>query len=217
MISWLLPALALAATSERDCDRGIAAACGNLGVAAVAKSPPDWERAFHFYELACELKDGPRCTRAGIFALNGRGTLASPPKAAVLFTKGCEAKHAPSCTNLYVLSQGRTIGLDGSYHRLNGKVPKISAEALKKTLPVQEEACEKKEATACYSLGTFYEGGDPVKKDDKAALRYHSLACDFGEGRGCVHAARFETKKARQKEFLRRACDLQQADACEAF
>lgn len=81
-------------------------ACSNLGVfyATGDNVKKDMGEAIKWYTMACDLKVGDRCNRAGFILWKGvDGVKKDLEKAKKLFKEGCTLKDPDACANLLIL------------------------------------------------------------------------------------------------------------------
>ena len=93
------------------------------------------------------------------------------PRAVELYTRGCEAGVARTCTLLGTLVwQGRGVSAD---------------PARAQTLYLR--ACEGGDAAGCFSAAICYRTGACAEKNDAEATRLLHKACDGGDSRACAN------------------------------
>jgi hypothetical protein len=83
--------------------------------------------------------------------------------------------------------------------------------------------CDAGHGASCRELGTRYETGRGLPKDEAAAAEYHRRACDAGDPVGCMHlGAQYADGRGvardddRAAQLLRRACEGGETLACRA-
>jgi len=84
-----------------------------------------------------------------------------------------------------------------------------------------ERACEDGEALACRKLGSMYENGEEVVKDDARAARYFRMACDGDNALGCFRLGLMydlgnglKRDRVRAIKLYVKACDGGEKFAC---
>jgi TPR repeat protein len=109
------PATSYVDVIRAGCDKGIAHACNDLGIAlfdgsGVARDP---QKAAAAYRRACDLGDALGCVNLGVMLLNGQGIPSDPAAAAEFFRVGCLAGDHAACANLgLLLVEGRGVARD---------------------------------------------------------------------------------------------------------
>lgn len=212
---------------RKACDEGNdAEACGNLGALhalgkVLEKSEP---KAYELYEKACRYGQGIRCVRAGVMALNGRGTAVSVPKAAELFRQGCRILNPDSCVNYYAVTHGKTILYSGETVDMPaGMLPeKADPSVLHNVVTVLTVACTRGVGKACGNLGGLIEEGDATPRDLAKALDYYLKACELGEAERCARAGRYlannvpepPIQRDRAARLFERSCELKKDPTC---
>ncbi len=143
--------------------------------------------------FSCQSGKGASCFVVGThWAKGSQKHKRDYKKAHVLFARGCQNKHGPSCTGLALLfaqGWGKPKQLDKArtyYHR----------------------ACQLKHAISCSTLGLYYLKGVGGKKEWKEARFAFRRACDLGQGMGCHNVALFYTKKAANSNMSKAASTL---------
>lgn len=212
-----------AAAWRKACEeRNEGVACGNLGAlyATGQGLEKNNERAFFYYEKACQFGQALRCLRAGTFALNGQGTKAAPERAVALLARGCKLLDPEACATYYAVTHGVKILLDGTSVPL-AKPPKADAAVLQSVATTLTLACDKAVPGTCGNLGGLYEEGDAVPRDTARALHFFERACELGEGDRCGRAARYHANgegtavdHAKAAALFRKSCELLRKEPC---
>lgn len=196
---------------KRECDRGSATSCANLGLmyekgSGVRQSATS---ALKAYERACDAGDVAGCTGLAYLYSKGEGVKRDANRAKAVFDKACRKGHARACSGL--AQQERVAG------RIDAAIPMFS------------RACRLGYGRAC-----FYEGAMLVEKKVSygRALSAFERACRGGDARGCLSAGfvlegkpgvkrdpqRAASLTRRGESSLMYACDKKRdADACETL
>ncbi len=97
----------------------------------------------------------------------------------------------------------------------------IGQQQFVKALPLATDACHAGVAAACADLGSMYESGQGVNKDEQEANVLYRQACDGGSGRGCtllgdqnVRTGPLHTNAAQALGFYRQGCTGGYASGC---
>lgn len=201
-IQVLRPSAALLITSivvhGLGCASGPTGRAGEPGAssASALSKAPDPNRE------ACAGGDGAACERAADAYFRGVNVGASDARAdAELFRRVCEQKEvAGACTAL-------------AWTLFASDVPHA--------IPLLLRACAAGSARACSSLGSAYEAGTGVPKDDAHAARMYRGSCDMGFADACSRVAAMEESGRGVKADAgaaaadyTKACDGGVAEAC---
>jgi len=93
--------------------------------------------------------------------------------------------------------------------------------ACSRAVPALEGACLEKQATSCVSLGSLYDGGFGIARDQKKAAGYYKTACDLADKPGCARFAVLEAQglgvplnAAHARQTLESLCAEKVPEAC---
>lgn len=191
---------------KKDCDKGVARACHDLGVLNEEGqgTPKNLAAAKVAYRRGCEGGYGDACNNLGLIHADA----GDDPGAAGWYEKGCAAKSIVACNTLAtVLQRGRGIAQDQ-----------------KRAAALYTESCEQGFATACTNIGAVYADGEAVEKDEARAVKLYERACEGGDRDGCynlafMHGQGFGVPKDEEKSIplLEKSCKLGLAKACDTL
>jgi hypothetical protein len=202
-----------AALYARACDGGYAPACETLASnASVGRGTPrDVVSAADRLTRGCDLGDASCCQALASAHAAGRGVARDGAKALALARRACDLSRSdartywtagPPCEWMATaletgqgLPQDTALSLElrqaacdrdeaGSCLRAARLLKELPGFDVGRVLSLYEKAC-RSESHACVELGAIYREGDAVAKDDGAALRWFSLACEGGFLPGC--------------------------------
>ncbi|MFO0594340.1 MAG: tetratricopeptide repeat protein [Myxococcaceae bacterium] len=165
------PAGAPADTLTDGCQKGVAAACTNLGLKYATGNgvARDLVKAKALYEKACDGHDAVGCNNLSNLLAGDPTTL---PRALELLASACSLGAGVACGNL----GGRAL--------LGLGVPQNLARAKE----LLERGCALDAADACHNLGVAHEqalfGG---KVDFRTARELYAKGCELGGVKACVN------------------------------
>jgi hypothetical protein len=186
--------------TKRECLRGRATACTNLGLryrggAGVAVN---LRQATRFFKRGCGRGDGRGCTMLGWLQEQGEGGRRDAARAAKLYRQACKRGDARGCNNLAVRHALGSVGsrtsrsvalrffkrsCDGrdalgctnlGQAQLAGKSAQAGAQAAGSL----GRGCEGGDRVGCLRLGELHERGIGVPRDAEQARRYYRRACE---------------------------------------
>jgi hypothetical protein len=141
--------------------------------------------------------------------------------AVALATKACEEGDAAGCFSLGVLfEQGNGVDVD------QARAKALYARACEKgeargCLNSYTDACDGGKTRGCVELGSLFEQGHGVRKNEEYAATLYTKACDGGEAEGCFklgvlfeEGAGVDQDRARAAQLYTRACKGGDASAC---
>ena len=156
---------------------------------------------------ACDAGDNAACRRLGAAYEFGRGTPQVRSVAAILYTEGCTAGDAESCTAL-------------GYLKRISNAPEDREAA---TLDFQR-ACDLGSASGCLQLGRARKTGYGIESDLAEAERLLRLSCDQGADDACRQLAGFLIEENRGEPttsegiaILTRECEAGGAYSCTSL
>jgi TPR repeat protein len=186
-----------------QCERGSMGSCAVLGrnYQMGRGVPQDVKKAADLLVRACKGGAAAACSRIGEMLLAAPGT---EQDGLQLLQKSCSMGWAEACT------------LAGAHLAKSGG--KVNVGALLR------RGCAAGNAEGCWTLGTLYEEGRGLPKNDAEAIRYYKFGCDGGARHGCSsYAKALEEGKgtssdpARAIMVLQNACDRGYSASCSAL
>lgn len=81
---------------------------------------------------------------------------------------------------------------------------------------LHEEACKKQNFQSCNTVGTIYENGNGIDKDNKKARYFYAIACNNDNSDGCKNLELMKKQETYSKHFkqAREYCNTGNALAC---
>jgi TPR repeat protein len=182
----------------KACDGGDGRSCLNLGSLfergrGVTK---DEARAAPFYVKACDAGIMDGCSFLASLLEEGRGGLAKDEAhAATLYTRACDAGFAPACSWLGVLfEQGRGVSKEEAraatlYTRAcDGSVGQCKATPGRVGRRGDPKLCGVGFGPGCRHLGTLFEHGRGVDRDEARAAAAYDRGCALRDPQSCARA-----------------------------
>ena len=164
---------------------------------------PDYSKAKNYYERACKHKNGAGCYGLGALYYQGHGVKQNYIKAKTYFEKACDLGDNDACLEDF---------------------SEIATPETERQKRDYEKACNDNDGLGCSKLGTLYEVGDGVERDDSKAIIYYEKACNkLNNGNGCFNlgilyhygeAVEHDNKKA--LTYYEKACSLNNGAGCGA-
>ena len=162
-------------------------------------------QAAHYFNCACEFKDGEGCLHFGLTRELGRGAQRDLVAAAKLYAKSCKLKWNAGCGALGLM-YANGLGVERDILRAKG---------------LAERACQAGQYYSCYSLGLIYERAAEIPTDHAQARFLYQTACEHLVTEACVSLAQSlrklpedQTNPARIHALYTRACRAKQASGC---
>jgi len=160
---------------EIECEKGNSKGCINMGIAywkgmGIKK---DIQKAHHYFQKACDLKDGTGCALEGRLYEDNNSTLYIQ-KAEKLYNKGCDYESGIACTwlaDLYATEKIKKIGINDE-----------------KIAQLYKKGCDFGYGEGCTKLGKMYFEGKGVPKDAEESIQYFKDGCNLGDLEGCTAA-----------------------------
>lgn len=208
-------------------------------------SNADRERAVALYQQACGWEYVPACVLAGHRLRNGQGVVHNPAAAADLFADACSRGNSEGCYMLgFMYSSGEggltadparsrelylrscNMGLAWGCFNAAKQLRDGSGGPMDLTGAVERftKACERGVAESCNIVGNSYWAGKGATKDKLRANMYYTKGCDGDHGWSCFNLGTSyrdgegvpSEDPVRAVSLLRKACDLDAAEACNA-
>lgn len=158
-------------------------------------------------ETLCSSGSGRACLNAANAWFVGRDGMKDENKAAQLLNAGCSKREADACAAVGDLQiEGRAVP----------KNPTAGLDSL-------EKSCEWGSPLGCFLLGKALETGRAGKTDVVRAKKLYSEACAAEFGPSCFALGNLLAKPGsmqdleKSESYLERACDLDDASACDAL
>jgi len=207
--------------NQRDCKKGDAKSCYNLGVHFEHGSTGpqktvsvDLARAGGAYREACKLGEGAGCRNLGVLFVQGKGVAQNEKAAFTLFEAGCAKGDADACAfvaQAYVSGIGhgadQTLAVKRARKGCRQGSPfgcRILGDSLRlgrgvgknssMAVAVLKKGCQGKDQTACTLLGTMVWLGDGTERDSARGLQYIDSACRSGFQQACTQAERLRSR-----------------------
>lgn len=228
---------------EKACDRGVAAACTNLGLLhlngeGVAK---DESRATALFDKSCAAGNAQACSLLGGQYLMGRGTAKDVTKSIAYYNKACDAGWANACSVLAAFyTEGKSVPRDDAKAAINhtkacdGGILESCAQLgyayrngigvvqdYAKAASLYGKACSPKLPIACFNLGLMHQQGEGMPQDHAKALALFQDACAADYAYSCMylgsrHLAGKGMPENRPKaaELFEKACAGNDAAGC---
>jgi TPR repeat protein len=193
---------------KSNCKRGIIADCNSLGILYYEgkEAPKDYKAARHYYTKACQNSDAYGCFNLAILYEYGLGVNKNKRQALEYYDRSCKSGYNKGCekSRKYVSTRplktynntdtGKKEKQQSSSNSSNtikcnqgnGKIcNKIGVKLQKKrkydqALYFFKRGCEFNNNTACFNLGSLYENGRGVEKNNILANKYYQRACNTG-------------------------------------
>lgn len=189
---------------ETQCQRGSLASCAILGRShQIGRGvPKNAERAAQLLARACEGGVAQGCGRLGEQLFVEKKI----PEALRLLDRACTAGWFKACEEVGAIA----TAMPGA--------AKVDVFAMFK------RACAGGDAEGCWSLGSLFNLGLGVRKNDLEAMRAYELACQGGAKLGCTSLATMidtgrgtPSDPARAAALLRASCERGFSHACGAL
>jgi TPR repeat protein len=141
------------------------------------------------------------------------GTDIDIAQAADLYKEACDSREPRGCLEYaYHLSSGHGI------EKSESAAASIVTDAMMREVAAD---CDVGDGRACSRIGTIYESGIGVTKDEKAAVQYFQKACELDDGIGCYNLGLsyqngigVASDKSKVVEYYRKGCDLDDGISC---
>jgi TPR repeat protein len=170
-------------TAEARCQRGLAAACRDLGRSTLLADGPgrDDRMAAAWAMKACEMGEAGACSDLGVLAAIGRGVPQADARAAALARRACDSGFALACSNLGALTVegANTLTLR----------PEEAGEEGQRIVRLLSTGCDAGAPEGCLNLGTVLEAGRLVPLDSPGAARAYRRGCQGGLALACHRLA----------------------------
>ena len=174
---------------ERECQRGMISACGELGRSLLKRSQADTherERALVLLELACGREDRYACTALGMYYLTDNRGQDSQARARDLLKRMCEQDQAEACWGM------------AAARRIEDPSDRRESRAL------LEKACQLGDGRGCESLA-MAQLRDDFSGSRAQAMQALAAACAQGLRSSCFRLAQLQlADPATQQEGMRR-------------
>ena len=182
----------LDASDLLECEGGDALACYEL--AKLNSEKYENIKAAIFFEKSCEGGYAPACTKLAEKYLYGVGVVGSRDKAVALYDKGCEEGDGEACyvsAGFYDYGEGADKLKSIKYHE-KGCMNTYASSCLilghetkeirwyEKAKDYFTEKCDQGDGESCFWLGSIYESGWGVEKDEAKAETMFSKARGLG-------------------------------------
>jgi TPR repeat protein len=174
----------------------------------------------------CERGSMGSCAVLGRSYQIGRGVAQDPKKATDLLVRACKGGAPPACSRigeilltvpdkqqdgLQLLQKSCSAGWAEACTIAGAHLAK-SRDAKVDVLGLLRRGCSAGDAEGCWTLGTLFEQGLGVPKNDAEAIRYHRLGCDGGARLGCsAYSKALEEGKGTSPDAVRAMVVLQNA------
>ena len=149
-----------ALTNQRDCEKGLGIACGNLSsyyYHGFGGANKNITKARMLLEKGCTLKDTYSCYQLGLWELQGLGgALKSGKKALEHIVYACETDAKKACRVMENFSEQQQY-----FYKCEDNAKNIAN-------------------AACLNAGDLYENALDIKHDNAQALKYYKKSCDGG-------------------------------------
>lgn len=241
------------AYAKRACDLNESDGCNLLGLhyqdgRGTSWSPDDAQAA---YEKSCKGGAGGGCYNLASMYFGAHGIVFDEAKgkkytlqAKANWQASCESEEVRWCTNLGFMhataaqsdDEKRTAmrwhqracehdDLVGCVERgvLQLKLGEVTPDAF---ITEMRALCERKEPTACMSLGVRLTlGGEGVTKDEVQGIQFMERACEIGNGHACAAIGEELARKpgatpddiTRGGEYYRQACERGVSEGCASI
>lgn len=154
------------------CDDYNMQACNDLG--ASYEFLKEYEKAFMYYQKACDGKVELGCANVGILYENGLGVPKDGNRAIEIYKENCNKRGKNSCYHL------------GNAYRKGEIVERDYEQALN----AYTLSCDVGVLGACANIGVMYEQGLGVQKDKKRAYNIYRVSCFRGLTKACTQMNR---------------------------
>lgn len=177
---------------------------------------PFHDTAVKAFERGCGLDHGRSCDWLG--AEVGRGVHAERDvvRSATLFEKSCALGERSGCRHAAEMLQ---TGRQARPQTLNPPPPGAPKPDLPRdtgrAVALYERACALDDLESCFIAARLLADGDGIAPDRERSFVLFARICDDGMALACTRAAAVAPDRGRKRDYLRRACVLGAADACE--
>jgi len=188
---------------DEKCSKGHMPSCFQLGMMFESGETVrlDYAEARRYFKQACSAGHTKACIRLGDIYEREIGVDKNLAKARSLYEKACHKGDGEGC---YYIAR-----LEENNHHINKAVQRY------------DQACRKKFAMACSSLGIMYDFGRRVKKNATLARKYYSAACKLDKSSCSWLGNAYENAKlgvkqddAKARYYYDKACKGNNAEGC---
>lgn len=184
-------------------------------------------------DALCELGNGPSCNSLGIHFGDGTGVPKDTARAQALLDKGCAAGEGMACANSAFFGASETDQLKAFKRSCELKAAlgcswygrrlteSSKPEDHRAAIAPLTQACDEGVPASCWYLGTAYQEGNGVAKDEERGFELFERSCERGLSTGCVSLGNSVilgkgTKEPPLKAFqsFERACKLDHKTGC---
>jgi HEAT repeat protein/TPR repeat protein len=216
---------------ERDCERGEAKACTELGSRHYGDgAAADHSAAATFLQRGCDLGDLFACYRLGSLYYEGAGLPKQMDRARTLWRRGCDGGDPWCCANLGGLllsastdAPSREEGLALSRRACGAGIidacsswgaasllGRGTAPDRSRGIAILQIACDGGSAVACDQVVALARDGEAIARDPDAYVRVATALCDEGVPTACASLGRRSLRglgdEARAFHLFERAC-----------
>jgi TPR repeat protein len=129
----------------------------------------------------CEGGDASACNLLGVQLELGVAGARAPHDAAIVYTLGCQADYAPSCTNLgWLVLRGRGVPAD----------PPLALVLFQRAYDGYARACTMGHGPSCVSAVEMLDLVTPRDDEERVTLVLLERGCALGETRACARIER---------------------------
>ncbi len=207
---------------ESRCFSGSVTICVN--VAEYYEKKRNYEKAFEFFDAACIAGDASSCIKLYVVYAKGRwgkkrdfntamgysmraGELLGKSGAETFYKRACDLGDAWGCYHLSTIYS----------ERYNNQ--KEAQKLLDRAINLSQNGCKSEDPDPidCFLLGSLYESGIGLPRDEKKAISLYEKACEAGNGGACLNLAYIHQRKGDGKkfdEFRVKSCKGSRADIC---
>jgi TPR repeat protein len=204
---------------EKSCNSNDAKRCVNLGAEYFygVSVRRDIEKAEKYFSKACNMNLGAGCYNLGTInkyrwiktRYDGYREMANK-----YFAKGCALGDVGKCNE-------NSRWYDGETGRHLSSIVLVYDKAPSDVTKLGKD-CASKNSSACYKLGLLYTSGNKgVRKDDLKAIKYHNMACDLNNAKGCAALGSLyksiKKDNLKSKKYYHKACQLGNPSACYLY
>ena len=146
---------------KKACSKGEMQSCFQLGMMFESGDQvrEDFAEAKNYFEKACPKGHTKACIGLGDLYERELGVEKDLVRARTFYAKACKAGDGEGCYSIGRLEE--------------------NAHHMKKALSMYDQACQKKFAMACSTLGMMYDFGREIKKNEMLARDYYQKACSL--------------------------------------
>lgn len=187
---------------NRSCDANYGKACSYIGINYQFARPNELDKMEAYYLKACNAGDAEQCGNLGYLYSRGLYVTKDEAKGIDYSKKGCDGGYAQACINLagmYQPSKGEDYRdvIEKRIQLLSkacdaGDVSGCmglgqSKDGFFKASKLYTQSCENGNPEACNALGTLYERGRGITKDNIKAEEMYVKSCELDPEFQCSH------------------------------